>query len=402
MATINYGLGQIVDRTVGCKPMYYCVGSKVRKYLQACLEAHESIMMRLAPKARANISPKEVKAAVLLYVSLDTEGKTELLKRLALPGYGDGNMKPIITLEHLANTWLEQKTAQGATEKQIAMMEGQKNVILDFFNSQGLKTTDDLKPDTAYKFLAWRGETNYSGRQTQISASTMKHNLQVLKQMAKVASRNGWIPNAGIWDDVEIKSIAGVNKKVVEPLPVDLQKRILEKLRNMRPELHDSILLLLLTGMRIGELETLTPESLRTGAIALHGDAIGNVKPSTGKSAAAARTLPVCPSIAKIFERGHIFKSGARRIRLSIQRYSFAKEFPGLHPHRLRHTFAVNKLLSQTATLQMVSYQLGHSDISTTANLYGKFVPEHFKAGFEEAIRERRELVEWLEEGYFG
>jgi hypothetical protein len=46
--------------------------------------------------------------------------------------------------------------------------------------------------------------------------------------------------------------------------------------------------------------------------------------------------------------------------------------------------------ISQTAT-----------DISTTANLYGKFVPEHFKAGFEEAIRERRELVEWLENGYF-
>jgi integrase len=49
----------------------------------------------------------------------------------------------------------------------------------------------------------------------------------------------------------------------------------------------------------------------------------------------------------------------------------------------------------------MVSYQLGHSDISTTANLYGKFVPEHFKVGFEAAINERKELVEWLEGGYF-
>jgi len=108
--------------------------------------------------------------------------------------------------------------------------------------------------------------------------------------MAKVASRNGWIPNAGIWDDVEVKKIAGVNTKVVEPLPVDLQIRILERLREMRPELHDPILLLLLTGMRVGELETLTPESLRNGTIALHGDAVGNVKPSTGKTVAAART----------------------------------------------------------------------------------------------------------------
>jgi len=305
MATINYNLGQIVDRTTGYKPMFYCVGSKARKYLQACLEAHEFIMLRLSPKARQNINPKEVKAAVMLYVSLDAEGKSELLKKFALPGYGEGNEKPLITLEYLANAWLEQKTAQGATEKQRMMMEGQKNVILDFFNTQGLKTTDDLKPDTAYKFLAWRGETNYSGRNMPISASTMKHNLQVLKQMAKVASRNGWLSNAGIWDDVEVKSIAGVNKKVVEPLSVDLQKRILERLRAMRPELHDPILLLLLTGMRIGELETLSPSSLRMSAIALHGDAVGNIKPSTGKSASAARTLPICPTISKIFERGY-------------------------------------------------------------------------------------------------
>jgi hypothetical protein len=47
-------------------------------------------------------------------------------------------------------------------------------------------------------------------------------------------------------------------------------------------------------------------------------------------------------------------------------------------------------------------YPVVHLDMSVTANLYGKFVPEHFKAGFEVAIKERRELVEWLENGYFG
>ncbi|GBU23851.1 hypothetical protein R83H12_00470 [Fibrobacteria bacterium R8-3-H12] len=32
--------------------------------------------------------------------------------------------------------------------------------------------------------------------------------------------------------------------------------------------------------------------------------AVGNAKPLSGKSTAAVRTLPVCPSVAKIFERG--------------------------------------------------------------------------------------------------
>jgi len=71
-----------------------------------------------------------------------------------------------------------------------------------------------------------------------------------------------------------------------------------------------------------------------------------------------------------------------------------------MHAHRLRHTFAVNKLLAQTP-LQMVSYQMGHSETGITADLYGKFVPEHFKAGFEETIRIRKEHLDWLEKRYF-
>ena len=401
MATIDKAQGKIKDRAVGYKPIHYRVGNKSIKFLQTCLKAHEIIIDTLPPQAREDITSKEMKSAVLAYVALDEQGKKELIKKIVLSGYGTKNEKPEASLEHLAEAWFEQKAAQGVTDKQRNTMLGQKMVILDFFNSEGLRTTDDLKPDTAHKFLAWRSETNYSGRQTPVSASTMKHDLQVLKQMAKVATRNGWLNNASIWDDVEVKSIAGVNTKVVEPLSVDLQRNVLERLSNMRSELHDSILLLLLTGIRLGELESLTSESIRENAIILHGEAVGNIKPSSGKTASAARTLPICPTVAKIFERGYVFKAAAKNIRQAVKRYSFAKEFPGIHPHRLRHTFAVNKLLSQTATLQMVSYQLGHSDISTTANLYGKFVPEHFKVGFEVAIKERKELVEWFEGEYF-
>jgi hypothetical protein len=60
----------------------------------------------------------------------------------------------------------------------------------------------------------------------------------------------------------------------------------------------------------------------------------------------------------------------------------------------------VNKLLAETP-LQMVSYQMGHSDIGITANLYGKFEIKHFKAGHEETTRIRKSHLEWLEIGYF-
>ena len=126
MATINRQLGQIKDRTAGYKPMSYCVGNKSKKFLEACLKAHETIMDVLAPQAREGITPKEVRAAVLAYVAMDDSGKKELLKKIALSGYGSKSETEIVTLEELADAWFRQKTAQGATEKHKTMAMQQK------------------------------------------------------------------------------------------------------------------------------------------------------------------------------------------------------------------------------------------------------------------------------------
>jgi len=79
-----------------------------------------------------------------------------------------------ISLELLTEAWFKQKTAQGVTDKQCEAMLHEKTLILDFFKALGLQTAADLKPDTAYDFLAWRSTANYNNRQTRISASTMK------------------------------------------------------------------------------------------------------------------------------------------------------------------------------------------------------------------------------------
>ncbi|MDR3000367.1 MAG: hypothetical protein LBU89_03795 [Fibromonadaceae bacterium] len=390
MATIDYRIGQIIDRTAGYKPMYYCVHSKSRKYLQACKAAHEAIMAVLIPEARESITSKHIKASVLLYVQLNNAEKKELLKNIALSGYGNLS-KAKVPLEQLVEAWLQERMAEGVTDNLRETLMWQKSLIMDFFSSQGFATTADLKSDTAHKFLAWRSGMNYTSRSSQISARTQKADLQALRQLAKVAARNGWISSADIWDHAKVKSIAGVNTKIVEPLTAVSQKEILAELWELNQKHHDIALLLLVTGMRIGEIETLTQRSIINNAINLQGT----------KTASAKRVLPLCPTLIKIFERGHIFGATANSFKNMLKRHTFAKKNPGIHAHRLRHTFAVNKLLSQTATLQMVSYQLGHSEIGITADLYGKFVPEHFKVGFEEAIKERKELVEWLEGGYF-
>ena len=113
------------------------------------------------------------------------------------------------------------------------------------------------------------------------------------------------------------------------------------------------------------------------------------------KPVLANRNLPVCRTIRKLFERGHIFNTTPNALSMILK-----KHFKGIHPHKLRHTFAVNKLLSGEE-LQKVSYQMGHAGIQITADNYGKYEHKHFKVGFDQTKTERKNLLKWLEEDYF-
>jgi len=389
MATLDIKSGQIKDRRKGFIPFSYYVPKTSIAFMRDCLKAHNMIALLLG---NCRIPKEEFKTLVLRYAIMTPDGKTELIKRLALREY-EPKIKET-TLNSMADLWFEQKNIANPTHKQEAIIKHQRDVILKFFQVEGLNTTKDLDYDTAHKYIKWRSSFNFSlHSKNKPSASTIRHEIQVLRQMARIAYRNGYINNGNLWDDVKVKTIAGINKKIVEPLTIEEQIDLLNKLKDTHH--HDIALLLLITGIRIGEMESLTKDSIQNGTMILHGNGIGNFKPIGGKTASASRTLPVCPTLDELFNRGNIFKTNRNAFRLALNR-----NFKGMHPHRLRHTFAVNKLLAQTP-LQMVSYQMGHNKTDITANLYGKFVPEHFKAGFEKTIRIRKEHLFYLENQYF-
>jgi len=391
MASIDFKTGQIKDRAKGYRALSYCVPRASKSFMKKCLKAHELVISMIDGRDRAGLASHEMKSLVLKYAALDSEGKRELIKRLILKS--DEEKKPReASLEAIALEWMESKNAEGSTEKSKKTARHRKDLISMFFSMNGLRTTSDLGYGTASEYLKWRSGRNGKNRNRQVSASTLQHELQTLRRIARLACKNGYIPNGNLWDDVKVKAIPGVNRKVVEPLSIDAQKELLLKLKGT--PCHDIALMLLVTGMRIGELETLKPDGAKNGVLALHGEGVGTFKPSGGKTASSFRTLPACPTMLKLLERGNIFKTSRNAFSLELSRH-----FKGIHPHRLRHTFAVNKLLAQTP-LQMVSYQMGHSKTDITADLYGKFVPEHFKAGFEETIRIRKEHLDWLENRY--
>jgi len=389
MATLDVKTGQIRDRRKGYPRISYYVPKASISFMKQCLKAHNMLVLLIG----SSPMPKdELKTMVMRYAMLDPNGKTEIIRSLALRHNPCNASKPKeSSMKEIAEAWLERKFSEGVSGKHKLRLKAQKDIILRFFDESRIITTSGLGNDTACDYVKWRSRNcqTHDGA----SASVIKHELQILRQMARMAYRNGCIADSNLWDDVKVKAIAGVNKKVVEPLTIEEQKGLLRKLEGT-PH-HDTALLLLITGMRLGELRGIGKDSIQNGALTLHGNGIGNFKPMGGKTASSPRTLPACPTLEELFNRGNIFKSSPKALQMALNR-----NFKGIHPHRLRHAFAVNKLLAQTP-LQMVSYQMGHSKISLTADLYGKFVPEHFKAGFEETIRIRKEHLDWLESKYF-
>jgi len=395
MAMLVEKTGQIRDRSRGYVELSYNVPRNGKSFMNACLEAHKTITSLLPKLVRQNITPKELRQSVLLYVNLTPDDKREMIARLALPYNSGVEALGTHSLTELYEVWKNGRVAEGFLDKAKSnKVNHTQRVILDFFKEHNLRTTNDLKFSTAHDFINWRSNKRYDKNTELTSASKIKKELNILKQLAKLAAMYGWIHNGNLWDSVKVKVVVGKNKKVVEPLSVEEQKNLLDNLLKSNEACHDSALFLLLTGMRLGELASVNSDSVRNNIIALHSNHIGKIKTS-GKTISASRNLPVCPTVAKLFERGNIFK-----ITPSVLQNFLKKHFKGFHPHRLRHTFAVNKLLAQTP-LQMVSYQMGHSTTGITADLYGKFEPKHFKAGFEEAINERKTLLKWLEEDYF-
>jgi integrase len=365
--------------------------------MNACKQAHETITGLLPKERRETITAKELKQSVLLYVTLNQDDKREMIAQLTLPRESGIEKSGSHSLTELFELWKKEKTAEGFyTERQRKAVKYCERSLMDFFRVHNLKTTNDLTFHTGSDFIAWRSKKRYDKSQSVTSASLVKKELDILKQLAKIAAKYGWIHNGNLWGDARVKAKAGINRKIVEPLTIEEQKEILMDLKHRNEPCHDIMLFMLITGIRRGEMKTIKPDSIKNNIIALHGSHVGKMK-TTGKTSSASRNIPVCPTIAKLFERGLIFKATVNALRLVLQKHF---KDVNVHIHRLRHTFAVNNLLAQKP-LQMVSYLIGHSDIGLTANLYGKFVPEHFKVGFEQAIAERKELLKWLEVDYF-
>lgn len=154
------------------------------------------------------------------------------------------------------------------------------------------------------------------------------------------------------------------------------------------------ILVLLDTGIRVGELARLTFSDLRLDAGDLH------IAPYTTGKKTHERYIPLGKRTRKALwlylsgleqpQPGHrLFGLGSNSIRQLLYRIATAAEVPDTHPHRFRHTFALEYLRNggDVFTLQRI---LGHSTLDMV-NYYLKLV----QGDLEEAHRRASPADHW-------
>jgi integrase len=445
MATIDYRTGVIRDQRQGRKAMRYSVGKKTRKELEECLKAHDVIMAILPAESRNSIEKEQMKRYVILCSQLAQSEKSKLLVSLAT----GSEMKPIkedppyvrhwldakdemslgeaidhyvslkagedepssprptppapkkesaaapalaasaVSLERLIDEWAASKTAF-ASEGELKTIGRHKKVFMEFFGETGMRSVSDLRRDTAVKFIEWRKSKRYGLGSREISWSLLKKSVDVMKQMAKIAYAEGWIPRAGLWDDVKIKKTSR-NVKSVPPLDIEEQKSLLEFWKQERDDVHDTILFFILTGIRAGEFKHLAFESK---IIRVHKAATGKLKPATGKTSRSVRTLPITPTIRKLLDRGFLAEIAPSAVKNALSR-----RFPGMHLHRFRHTYAVNHVYAGN-DINTIKHRLGHSQIGLTADTYANFDLEKYAVDIDEIKTAYKEWLNYIENEY--
>ncbi len=227
--------------------------------------------------------------------------------------------------------------------------------------------------------------------QSGLSQKTVKDMLIVLKMIQKFGVKNGYMP----FTEWSVKYPTEQKKQELEVLSISHQKRIMQHVINNFTFRNLGIYVCLSTGMRIGEVCALKwgDVNLMTGTISVcrtieriyvieDNRRYTELVIGSPKTKNSVRDIPMSRELSKLIrplkkvmnDDYYILTNEAnptepRTYRNYYKQFLKRLRIPDLKFHGLRHSFATRCIESQ-CDYKTVSVILGHSNISTTLNLY--------------------------------
>lgn len=241
-----------------------------------------------------------------------------------------------------------------------------------------------------------------------LSEKTIRDIIIVLKMILKFGIKNGYLEYA----QIDAKFPSKQEKKDLDVLSKADQKKFMEHLRNNFTFKNLGIFICLSTGMRIGEICGLrwcdvdTAEGVIKVRHTLQRVYIieGETRHTellldTPKTANSVRDIPMSSELLKMLkslnkvvnENYYVISNDIKPIEPRTYRNYYKKlckqlDMPELKFHGLRHSFAT-RCIESKADYKTVSVLLGHSNISTTLNLYVHPNKEQKKKTIDKMLR---------------
>lgn len=241
-----------------------------------------------------------------------------------------------------------------------------------------------------------------------LSEKTIRDIIIVLKMILKFGIKNGYLE----YVQIDAKFPSKQEKKDLDVLSKADQKKFMEHLRNNFTFKNLGIFVCLSTGMRIGEICGLrwcdvdTVEGVIKVRHTLQRIYIieGETRHTellldTPKTANSVRDIPMSSELLKMLkslnkvvnENYYVISNDIKPIEPRTYRNYYKKlckqlDIPELKFHGLRHSFAT-RCIESKADYKTVSVLLGHSNISTTLNLYVHPNKEQKKKTIDKMLR---------------
>ena len=241
-----------------------------------------------------------------------------------------------------------------------------------------------------------------------LSEKTIRDIIIVLKMILKFGIKNGYLEYA----QIDAKFPSKQEKKDLDVLSKADQKKFMEHLRNNFTFKNLGIFICLSTGMRIGEICGLRWCDVDTAAgvikvrhtlqriYIIEGETRHTeLLLDTPKTANSVRDIPMSSELLKMLkslnkvvnENYYVISNDIKPIEPRTYRNYYKKlckqlDIPELKFHGLRHSFAT-RCIESKADYKTVSVLLGHSNISTTLNLYVHPNKEQKKKTIDKMLR---------------